>query len=204
MPSQAHTTDEFPNVFPEQDFFAVFEDQTLDLNNTNLDWIFELNDDDWALQPPENTQASQLTDAAPAQVEQLPGLDTIAQDAREPGNHAHRVEHGWAHGELPTPEPHNVPSPEDPWSADVNAGPAQRLVLPSLGEADIPGLAQKHFLMRLLSPQVWAALKRCIEMPSEQSLWQAADVDAFPNKEVIDHCIDLYFAHVHQVSFAPC
>ncbi|KAJ4194438.1 hypothetical protein NW759_016533 [Fusarium solani] len=98
---------------------------------------------------------------------------------------------------LPTPKHRDLPSPEDPWPMDLHAGPAPRLVLPSLRVAG-GCYSGKHFSTPELNAETWTALQRGVELPSEQILWPPLNVDNFPDKETIDHCIDLFFAHVHQ------
>lgn len=100
---------------------------------------------------------------------------------------------------LPSPEYQDVPSPQDPWPIDQHVGPAQELVLPPLNRnSHHPG---KHFSTPHVDHSVWAALQRLVQTPSEQSPWPSIDLSVFPDEETIDLCIDLYFAHFHQVSF---
>ncbi|KAJ4175922.1 hypothetical protein NW759_017591, partial [Fusarium solani] len=97
---------------------------------------------------------------------------------------------------LPSPEYQDVPSPQDPWPMDQHVGPAQQLVLPPLNESfHQPG---KHFSTPHVDHSMWEVLQRCVHLPSDQSPWPSIDLRAFPDKETIDHCIDLYFAHFHQ------
>ncbi|KAJ4152109.1 hypothetical protein NW765_017618 [Fusarium oxysporum] len=98
---------------------------------------------------------------------------------------------------LPSPEYQDVPSPQDPWPMDQHVGPTQQLVLPPInGGFRQPG---KHFSTPNVDHSMWAALQRCVKLPSDQSPWPSIDLSAFPEKETIDHCIDLYFAHFHQM-----
>ncbi|KAM0414558.1 hypothetical protein ACHAPT_013601 [Fusarium lateritium] len=117
------------------------------------------------------------------------------KDQLPPGDCLHSKDKGSSDC-LPSPEYQDVPSPQDPWPMDQHVGPAQELVLPPLNRGfHQPG---KHFSTPNVDHSMWAALQRCVKLPSDQSPWPSIDLSAFPDKETIDHCIDLYFAHFHQ------
>lgn len=190
----------FPEYFPDQDFLGSTASQDFE-PATNFDWIFDGSD----LSPVDEAQFLQQAAFNFSQPIEMPQSQNISSSiTRQPGTEMLYLGNCWRHGDLPTPDPFDVPSPEDPWPIDFHAGPAERLVLPDLGNT-VTRQAQKHFptLMRLSSKDE-ETLKRSVQLPSEQSLWPTLDVDTFPNKETIDHCLDLYFAHIHQVITLCC
>ncbi|KAI1634876.1 fungal-specific transcription factor domain-containing protein [Biscogniauxia mediterranea] len=133
------------------------------------------------------------------QLNQAPQCMAVLLDTtQQPGREVNGFFRDWSVGGLPNSQSNEMPRLVDFWPVDFQGDKAQPLIFPSLDDA-ANCQTQKYFSTRPLSSEEWVALKRCIQLLSEQTLWSRISVDDFPSKEILDHCIDLYFANVHQI-----
>lgn len=97
--------------------------------------------------------------------------------------------------------PHNNCEPDDPWPMEWYATSLHNSELPLLGnpqEEEIDG--SSFFGMIPVTDATRESLKDATRLPSGSPMWPELNLDKFPSKRKLDHCIDLYFAHFHRVS----
>lgn len=167
----------------------------------NLEWVTDGSKAFWPASPSEEMQLFEQTVTAAPELHHQEDMHPVMPKVIQPFEVSIDSSKDDATLEyLPTPDQPDIPSPTDPWPMDRQAGPAQRLVLPSLGGSVGFHRQRNHFSTPTVSSTLWTALRRFAQLPSEQNLWPEVDMDGFPDRDTIDHCIDLYFVHVHQVS----
>ncbi|KAF4428950.1 hypothetical protein FACUT_9213 [Fusarium acutatum] len=104
--------------------------------------------------------------------------------------------------DLPYPRPQDSCGADDPWPMEWHSEKSQRIVdLPNLGcdEDDNPNLYPRFFPNWSLQPSIIHALTDHLRLPARRSPWQPSNLDRFPDKEKLEYCIDMYFAHFHQM-----
>jgi hypothetical protein len=109
-------------------------------------------------------------------------------------------------GSAPTEPSSDIPrnncEPDDPWPMEWYATSLHNSELPILGnphDEEIDG--SSFFGMIPLTDATIERLKEATRLPSETPMWPELNLDKFPSKQKLDHCIDLYFAHFHRVKF---
>jgi hypothetical protein len=101
--------------------------------------------------------------------------------------------------------PHNNCEPDDPWPMEWYATSLYNSELPFLGnpqDEEIDG--SSFFGMIPVTDATRESLKDATRLPSRNPMWPEINLDKFPSKRKLDHCIDLYFAHFHRVSLKNC
>ena len=196
-PSPADTPG-FSDDASQQSLFSSIEVQDYSGFSSSLEWMFDIHDHGVGNASLDEPSAMGYMGVPftnpPTPAPHTPPVisaDTCASDPKTDKD-------GWIRGNLPTPELHDAPTPDDPWPMEHCAGPMQHVVLPPLGEAAGTHRTVNHFSTWDLSPAVHDALRQCIELPSEHSPWQSILVESFPSQQTVDHCIDMYFVHFHQ------
>jgi hypothetical protein len=101
--------------------------------------------------------------------------------------------------------PRNNCEPDDPWPMEWYATSLYNSELPILGnpqDEEIDG--SSFFGMIPVTDATIKRLKDATRLPSGSPMWPELNLDKFPSKRKLDHCIDLYFAHFHRVSLTNC
>lgn len=101
--------------------------------------------------------------------------------------------------------PRNNCEPDDPWPMEWYATSLHNSELPILGnpqDEEIDG--SSFFGMIPVTDATIQRLKDATRLPSGSPMWPELNLDKFPSKRKLDHCIDLYFAHFHRVSLTNC
>lgn len=178
----------FPDLFADHaDLFGMPGPDDFDYNQ---DWLFgQPSGNDWSSFPGIDAPLLQSLDVSLFQ-------SRLQSDFPRGGSLP--LENGWAHGDLPVPDPQDSGSPGDPWPVESHAGPTQRLTLPPFGMSE-QHRARKYFSIPPLSNSTMAALRRYFQLPSERNPWLPVQLSGFPSSQTLDLCIDSYFAHFHQV-----
>ncbi|KAF5610972.1 uncharacterized protein FTJAE_14235 [Fusarium tjaetaba] len=104
--------------------------------------------------------------------------------------------------DLPCPRPQDSCGADDPWPMEWHSEKSQRIVdLPNLGcdEDENPNLYPRFFPNWSLHPSIIEALADHLRLPARRSPWLPSNLDHFPDKEKLEYCIDMYFAHFHQL-----
>ncbi|KAH7082309.1 hypothetical protein FB567DRAFT_630709 [Paraphoma chrysanthemicola] len=163
--------------------------------NSNLDWILENSGSEHSrtdmgflntLSSHDDPLSQLLLISAP-QTASLPAMNTTSFDVQGDGT---------ALGGLLVPQPQHTVDHGDPWPLENSGPPLKEIVLPSLGFDQVDARGRYHNLMPI-NDRTWHALQKCLRLPFEQNTLQTLNLESFPPKEDLDHCIDLYFAHFH-------
>lgn len=187
------------DFFSEIGVFSPFDDTDF---NSNLAWIFEDDLGGQLTNPPDLSSSLNAYDLHDSQLLPIFAPPTALSSTRQSINGDNQGENEENLEELPVPNPQDGCSPDDPWPMEWHSGPTQRhLVLPSLGdESQNDNQCSRFFNVPRISSSTCVALQRCIQLPFNSNPWRSINLDRFPSKEKLDHCIDLYFAHFHPVS----
>ncbi|KAF5725032.1 hypothetical protein FMUND_245 [Fusarium mundagurra] len=173
--------------------------------NSNLDWLFDIlpgeestdflasfGARDYSFPPLPSAEATRVQSPRPRQT-----VDRhLVENANTPS-----VE-GADDLDLPYPRPQDSCGADDPWPMEWHAEPSQRIIdLPGLGcdEDDNPHSYPCFFSNWSLHPSIVEALTHHLKLPASRSPWQPSNLDRFPDKEKLEYCIDMYFAHFHQM-----
>jgi hypothetical protein len=161
---------------------------------TDHDWLLNGNDSIWPASPLEDPSQPHALNMPTAQNIALSGFPSQPLS----------VENVSCTTTLMCPSsPPEPPTPDDPWPVELHAGPShQVIVLPPLGDAVRNNSPSRHFATPPITASVWTSLQNLIRLPATCHPFQSVDLEAFPNKETLDYCIDRYFLRFHQVSCA--
>jgi hypothetical protein len=170
--------------------------------DTSLDWMFRSVDDD-SFSMPFAASASgnhpSEENMAPFQVPPRQHNARPISDDRAPQSDC---DEAISQLELPSYRPRNRCDPDDPWPMEWYAVDMQRSELPMLGRPEEPDPnAGSYFGMDPISSSTREKMKDTARLAFERTLWPSINLDNFPSRSKLDHCIDLYFAHFHPVSF---
>ncbi|OQV01808.1 Fungal specific transcription factor domain-containing protein [Cladophialophora immunda] len=196
--------------------YSTFDDMDF---NSNLDWILKDVSGEDLLSPADlfgfqGCSDGLFSQTLPVSAVPAPVLSTRYTDA---GDHdredlsGHDPDSTTALGGLLTPQPQEMGDPGDPWPLDTPRPTQSHMALPALGGEghDFHAFA-RFFSVMPVSDRTWHALRKCLMLPFEHNSIQSLNLDQFPSKEKLDHCIDLYFAYfhptldlVHQPTFDP-
>ena len=101
---------------------------------------------------------------------------------------------------LLTPHPQETADAGNPWPMETPRPPQRHVALPALSPAGTSlDVSQRYFSVMALNNRTWHALRKCLMLPVDRSSLQSLSVDEFPTMDQLDHCIDLYFAHFHDM-----
>ncbi|KAF2846860.1 hypothetical protein T440DRAFT_404814 [Plenodomus tracheiphilus IPT5] len=114
-------------------------------------------------------------------------------------------------GGLLVPQPQETLDHGDPWPLESSRPPPKHICLPSIGSDQHDSNSRGRFNdLMAINDRTWHALQKCIRLPFEHNTLQSLNLDNFPSKEDLDHCIDLYFTRfqsmtsfIHQPTFDP-
>ncbi|OAP56474.1 hypothetical protein AYL99_09653 [Fonsecaea erecta] len=206
-----------PNIAPDgppQNLYSTFDDMDF---NSNLDWILKDVSGEDMLSPADlfgfqECPEGQLNlPVSAASAAMLSARHSDAGDNDHEDVNGHDASSAVALGGLLTPQPQEMGDPGDPWPLDTPRPTQSHMALPALGNdnQDFRTFA-RFFSVTPVCDRTWHALRKCLMLPFEHNSIQTLNLDHFPSKEKLDHCIDLYFAYfhptldlVHQPTFDP-
>ena len=90
--------------------------------------------------------------------------------------------------------------PEDRWPKEWYAVPLQESSLPALGRPGVRITISRYFDLPRISNSVRADILSLLRQTVQRSPQGAFSLDHFPSGDTLDCCVDLYFAHFHQVT----
>ncbi|KAH0839188.1 hypothetical protein FOPE_05317 [Fonsecaea pedrosoi] len=202
---------------PSQSVYATFDDMDF---TSNLDWILKDANGEELLGPtdffgfPEcsDGQLSQILSLSAAPTAMVSAKHSDVGDQNDDENvNGHDSDTSSALGGLLTPQPQEMGDSGDPWPLDTPRPTQSHMALPALGSdgQDFHAYA-RFFSVMPVSDRTWHALRKCLLLPFEHNSIQSLNLDHFPCREKLDHCIDLYFAYfhptldlIHQPTFDP-
>jgi hypothetical protein len=185
--------------------------------NSNLDWILkDVSREDFP-SPADFFGFPGYSDVSLSQVPLMSAIQTALPSARHSDageGDSHLTDPATALGGLLTPQPQETGHPGDPWPLDTPRPTQSHMVLPALGSEGGRGpdfgIFSRFFSVAPVNDRTWHALRKCLMLPFEHNSLQSLNLDQFPCKEKLDHCVDLYFAYfhptldiVHQPTFDP-
>lgn len=102
--------------------------------------------------------------------------------------------------DLPHTNSQDTLASEDSWLVDWTSVPKQGLLLPRLGGDDAELLPTSYVSTGSITPAIRIKLLDHVRMPLERGPWAPVSLANFPSCQTLEHCIDMYFAHFHNVS----
>lgn len=186
-----NTSGDISNHFPGVGSYLLYSDNAFDLN---LDWIFSTDLD------PESNLVSHGSIYPSTQVVQQPEVNR--------SNRERHLLHDSNTLSLPIPDAVERFDPDDAMVG--HAAPLTAFSLPQLvGYGEIEDYSP-FYLTKPFATSTRALMESWLRMPLEQKLWDTVSLQAFPSKERLDQCVDLYFAQfdqhcpvVHRPTFDP-
>jgi hypothetical protein len=171
--------------------------------DVNIDWIFHDAVDNSFPLPEDSSSRTQSSMTAPPSV-CLQGEDAATDAVNDPSMRIYSIYNQQDHlRALPIPETKDSCSADDPWPMEWHAVPAQSFALPHLGNTEPTeeySIAPTCFPSIPVSSSLRMRLQSSLQLPLNHIPWHAVSISAFPSKEKLDRCIDLYFTHYDNVS----
>ncbi|KAK5052691.1 hypothetical protein LTR84_002557 [Exophiala bonariae] len=171
--------------------YLFYNENAFDLN---LDWIFNNNFD----------AESELA----GQRELCPQAQNAEQSEPTTDTRGRNLLHGTDTLILPVPDTVERYDPDD--ALVEHAAPLTTFILPDLVTCGEVEDYSPFYLSQRFGNSTRALMESWIRLPLKQSMWDAISLQAFPSKERLDQCIDLYFAQfdqhcpvVHRPTFDP-
>ncbi|KAI8937388.1 hypothetical protein NX059_006592 [Plenodomus lindquistii] len=200
------------NTAPNSDFLlSCFDDMDF---NFNLDWFMVENPSDDFLTGPGFKGPFTAPTLYNTQHPLMSAPQTAVADVSQAGDNTPPDE---AQGSttildgLLTPLPQTTSDYGDLWPLENPRPPPNRVLLPALkSDSSEAGRYDRFNSIMPINDRTWHALQKCIGLPFEHTCLQTLDIECFPSKEQLDHCIDLYFTHfdpslpvIHKPTFDP-
>jgi hypothetical protein len=170
--------------------------------DTSLDWMFRSVDDNNISMPLGGPASSNHLSEENMVPFQVPPRQYNAQPMSNDHTPQPDCDEATSQLEQPSYRPRNRCTPDDPWPMEWYAVHTQRSELPMLGRPEEPDPnAGSYFGMDPISSSTREKMKDTARLAFERTLWPSINLDKFPSGSKLDHCVDLYFAHFHLVSF---
>lgn len=198
----------FSDVQPPQPIDAADVDLWKHFPGTSTSLIYSGNEYDLYLDWIFSTDMAELFNNAPEQPQFLVPPEVPQQAPETNALRGRHLLHDSSALSLPVPDAQERFGPDD---ATVGpAAPLSHFSLPPLSLTPGFELYTSFFTTKPISSSTRELMQSWLRLPLEKGMWDNVSLSAFPSKEKLDHCIDLFFAQwdrhcpvVHRPTFDP-